>query len=137
MAKIRAEWYEKHGISRERYNELMWFTRRYDEFREAARKFERGEYDRKHTGNTPARGHADPTANEAMRLASNPHAWKVAAIEQAAVAADARLCAYLLRNVTQDARFEDMPVPCGRNQFFMARRRFFAELHLRLEENGY
>lgn len=115
----------------------MWFARRYEEFRAAARKYENGEYDRVRTGNTSGRGHADPTANEAMRRASNPHAWKTAVIEQAAAAADPSLCRYILMNVTKDVRFEDMPVPCGRNQFFAARKRFFVELHARLEEIGY
>ena len=115
----------------------MWFARRYDEYKAAERKFRAGEYDRVSTGNTPARGHADPTANEAVRLTANPHTWKVMAIHHAAIAADASLCQWILKNVTCDMRYEDMPVPCGRNQFFAARRRFFEELHRRLEEVGY
>jgi len=115
----------------------MWFARRYDEYKAAERKFRNGEYDRVSSGNSPARGHADPTANEAVRRAANPYTWKVVAIEHAAIAADASLCQYILRNVTKDIRYEDMPVPCGRNQFFDARRHFFEELHRHLEEIGY
>ena len=115
----------------------MWFSRRYDEFKAAERKWRVGEYDRVKSGNTAGYGHSDPTAGEAVRLASNPYTWKIAAINHAAITADAVLSPYILKNVTCDTRFENMPVPCGRNQFFAARRRFFEQLHNYLNEIGY
>jgi hypothetical protein len=115
----------------------MWFARRYDEYKASERKWRAGEYDRVKTGNTAGRGHSDPTAAEGLRLASNPYTWKIAAINHAAIAADAALSPYILKNVTADMRYENMPVPCGRNQFFAARRRFFEQLHNYLLEVGY
>lgn len=63
--------------------------------------------------------------------ASKDERWvdKIKAVEQAAEAADPALAKYILRNVTEKAKFEEMPVPSGVNQFFRARRRFFVELH--------
>ena len=115
----------------------MWFARQYDQLKDARRRWISGEYDRIATGNGSARVRSDPTANEAMRRASFPQEWKIAAIEQAAAAADKALCVYIIRNVTQDARYENMPVPAGRRQFFAARRRFFEGLHVRLCEMGH
>jgi hypothetical protein len=54
------------------------------------------------------------------------------AIEQAAIAADATLCEYILRHATEGARYEDMCPPCGRVQFYRARRAFYWELDQRL-----
>jgi len=51
-----------------------------------------------------------------------------AAIEEAARRAGVGLEKYLLRNVVDGVPWEELPVPCGRRQFYDARRRFFAEL---------
>lgn len=51
-----------------------------------------------------------------------------AAIEEAARRAGAGLQRCIIRNVTEGVLYEEMPVPCGRRQFYAARRRFFAEL---------
>ena len=132
-AKIRANWYEKHGISKKRYCELLWFARQYDDYKAADRRWRNGEYDRMATGNTAARGHSDPTAGEAIRIASSPCAWKIAVIEQAAIAAAPEICKELLRNVVRDETWETIGAPCGRKQFYEARRKFYLELHLILE----
>lgn len=57
---------------------------------------------------------------------------RAAAIEAAAEAADNALAPFILRNVTERRRYEEMPVPSGINQFFRARRRFFVELDRRV-----
>lgn len=57
---------------------------------------------------------------------------KAAAVEAAARAANASLAEFILRNVTDRARYEEMPVPAGINQFFQARQRFFVELDKRV-----
>ena len=97
MAKVRANWYEKHGISKRRYQELVWFARGYDEYGADDRR-------RSETG------------------------WKVAAIERAAMIAAPEYCRELLKNVTGDMSWEVIQPPCGRVQFYAARRRFFAAL---------
>lgn len=57
---------------------------------------------------------------------------KAAAVEAAAEAADPALAKYVMLNVTDKRRFEEMPVPAGINQFFRARRMFFVELDKRV-----
>lgn len=120
---------EKEGISEERYMELKALARRYRELKTLDRKWRAGELDRKGGGNTEWHGHSDPTAMEGQRLASNPYAWKVAAIERAAVLADKEICTWLLKNVTEGIAYEKVCPPCSRERFFRARRNFFVELH--------
>lgn len=131
MAKVRANWYEKRGISRERYRELESISWQYDQLKERARKWQCNEIDRERSGGAWG-GRPDPTASEAVRRASNPFAWKAAAIEQAAIAADAGIAKYILQNVTRRTTYEQMDVPAGRRQFFAARRRYFFELNSRM-----
>lgn len=57
---------------------------------------------------------------------------KAAAVEAAAEAAEPSLAKYVMLNVTEKQRFEEMPVPAGINQFFRARRMFFVELDKRV-----
>lgn len=123
---------EHEGITKERYTELLWASRQYEQLKAAERRRRNGEYDRTASGNTPGRGHSDPTASEAMRLATGPYAWKIAAIEQSAIAADSRLCKWILKNVTQGITYENMDVPCGRAQFYAARKNYFVELDKRI-----
>lgn len=51
-----------------------------------------------------------------------------AAIDEAARKAGDGLRRWILRSVVDAVPWEEMPVPCGRRQFYAARRRFFAEL---------
>lgn len=46
-------------------------------------------------------------------------------IEQSAMEADGDIYGYLLKNVTEGIPYEYMDVPCGRRQFYEARRTFF------------
>jgi len=121
-----------HGIDDARYHELKWICRQYDKYRDALAAMRRGETDKRNAGNSVWHGRPDPVAYEAMRLADSFEAARINAIEQAAVAADPQLCRYILANVARDISFEKLNVPCGRNQFFEARRKFFIELDDRL-----
>ena len=123
---------ERSGICRERYQQLLWFARQYDGLKRDERAWRAGEVDRISRGDTVYSGRPDPTAREGERLAASPYAWKIAAIEQAAIAADAALSRHILSNVTRGRTWEELQPPCGRNQFFAARRRFFDELNVRV-----
>lgn len=123
---------ENDGISEKRYLQLKWFARQYGELKQAEAKFRRGEVDRMSAGNGEWNGTPDPTGNAGARLASSPYAWKISAIEQAALAADPSLCSWILRSVTEGVRLEYLGVPCGKNQFYAARRKFFVELDCRV-----
>lgn len=58
---------------------------------------------------------------------------RVTVIEEAARAADPEIAQYILKNVTERVRYEEMQVPAGMRQFFAARQRFFVELHARMQ----
>lgn len=122
---------ENEGISEKRYLQLKWLARQYGELKQQEARFRRGEVDRL-SGSGEWNGAPDPTGNAGARLASSPYAWKISAIEQAAIAADPALSPWLLKNVTDGIRLEHLDVPCGRNQFFAARRKFFVELDCRV-----
>lgn len=53
---------------------------------------------------------------------------EVKLIEQTAIAADPVIYPYILKSVTQGIKYEYMDAPCGRRQFYEARRVFFALL---------
>lgn len=111
--------------------QLKWFARQYDELKRRETRFRLGDVDRR-PGNGGGIGHGDPTGSEAIRMASSPYAWKIAAIEQAAVTASPELCKWILKSVTEGVPLERLQPPCGKNQFYAARRRFFIELDSRM-----
>lgn len=104
MARERFKRYEATGISRYRYLELKSLARQYDELR-CGRK----------------RADADACALK-----------KICAIEDAARAAGGDIYAWLMRCVTRGETWEKMNPPCGRSQFYKARRLFYIELNKRL-----
>lgn len=128
---MRSKRYEDAGISKSRYLELMNIAMQYDEMLEREAKLRRGEFDRTARGNG-GWSKPDPTGNAAIFIASMSKADKIRAIEDSARAAGPGIYLELMRNVTQGTKYEDMPVPCGRAQFYAARRRFFIELDGRI-----
>jgi len=117
---------DEYNIDKQLYHELRYRCLRYpqmiDELAEIREGFNAvGEP-------VPVERHApgDPTAKRALKALKLADA--VHEIEQAAVAADPHLYPYILANVTQKATFGDMRPPCGRRQFFEARRKFFYNL---------
>ncbi|MDR2889238.1 MAG: hypothetical protein LBV33_05295 [Lachnospiraceae bacterium] len=52
-------------------------------------------------------------------------------IEETALAANDAIYRYILKNVTQGIKYEHMDVPCGRRQFYEARKLFFRMLSLK------
>lgn len=124
---------DEYGMSGDRYRELMYMCRQYDAMRSKLDRIRMGADDP-----APSRGNSaarvkDPTGNNAARAADSWCARRIRDIEQAANAADPSLSKYILSNVTRGVRFEEMPVPCGINQFYRARRRFFWELDQRAQ----
>lgn len=128
---MRSKRYEEAGISKSRYLELMNIAMQYDEMLEHEARLRRGEIDRPTKGNS-CWSRPDPTGNTAMMLARLSKADKIRAVEDSARAAGPGIYIELMRNVTRGVKYEDMPVPCGRAQFYAARRRFFIELDARI-----
>lgn len=95
------------------------------------KKLRRGEIDRAEGGNAQWR-QPDPTGNAAIGIAMKSNAGRIKAIEDAARAAGPEIYRWLMRCVTRGETFEKLGPPCGRAQFYAARRRFFVELDARI-----
>lgn len=119
---------DEYGISGDRYTELKYMCRQYDAMKSKLNRIRMGIDDPSPRKGNSAAQVKDPTGNNAARAADSWCARRIGAIEQAARVADPSLSKYILSNVTRDVRYEEMPVPCGINQFYRARRRFFWEL---------
>lgn len=130
--RVRAKWYEKHGISQQRYIQLKAFAMRYDELREREAALRRGEFDRREQKNKTWRK-KDPTGNTAIGNVMRSCQKQINAIEDSAGIAAPDLYEYLMKNVTRGVKYEDMRVPTGRRQFYAARRRFYLELDQRVD----
>lgn len=63
-------------------------------------------------------------------------ARRIQLIEQALICVDPGVTEHVKRNVTEGTRWEEMPVPMGRNQFYAERRKFFMELNRLLRKVG-
>ena len=94
-------------------------------------KLRRGEIDRTDAGNKTWR-QPDPTGNAAIGIAMKSKADKIRAIEEAARVAAPEFCTQLMRCVTRGETWEKIGPPCGRAQFYAARRVFFVELDTRI-----
>lgn len=123
--------YENAGINKNRYLELKYIARQYDAMRKEEAKLRRGEVDRPEGGNQTWK-QPDPTGNAAVGIAVRSNAHKIKAIEDSAKAAGPEIYKYLMRCVTRGETFEKMMPPCGRSQFYRARRQFYVELDARL-----
>ncbi len=126
MARTRTRWYEKHGISKERYIELKNVCLQYDQYKRKDRELRLGDYCRR--GGNQAYSLPDPTGREAARNADSVYARKMRIIERAANEACGPLACAMLRHVTTGCSMEMTSAPCGRRQFFQLRREFFAIL---------
>ena len=119
---------EKFGISADRYRELLYLCRQYDEMRRRVQRIREGTDEIVRRPGNSAASVKDPTGNRAVRAAASKEARRIKAIEDAAAAADPQLARFIILNVSRGVTWEHMSVPCGRRQFYETRRRFFWEL---------
>lgn len=115
---------ERFGISAMRMRELWSIGRQYDEMRRRAGVLR-----------SARRGERDPTGEQAAELADSWDRRRVRMIEACARTADAEIWRELLKNVARGVSYEHMDAPCGRRQFYAARRRFYVELDRRMRED--
>lgn len=122
---------DKYYLQSYRYLELKAYCRQYQSWKQGLAQcygFKANSFD-----SSPIRGseHSDPT-ERAVELAEK-YRIKIDMVELAAKLADETLAPYVLLNVTQGLSFERMTAqgrrpPCGINQFYEARQKFFWEL---------
>lgn len=110
-------------ISEYRYRELLNFCRQYGEKKQKLAA-ERGLSAITYSGMPHGSGTGDPTAEKAERAQK----WiqDIELIEEVAKEVDPTIYQSLIANVTNEhTPFEFLSVPCGRRQFYEARRKFF------------
>ena len=116
------------GISKHRYRELYNFCLQYPDF--TREKKDCYAISATKYGDAPrGSGVSNPTAisaEKAYKLSKN-----IDLIESAAIEAGGDIYPYLLKAVTEGCSWEDVYPPCGRRQFYQARRRFFYLLNLK------
>ena len=119
---------EKYYLQSYRYLELKAFCRQYQSWQVGLRScygFKANNFD-----SSPIKGseHSDPT-ERAVEMAEK-YRLKIDMVELAARQADESLASYILLNVTQGLGFDSLErmgkrPPCGVNQFYEARQKFF------------
>lgn len=122
---------DQYNIDRNRYRELYYFCKQYRQYKKQLGAIRGGFNTSMGDGMPRAQGgHSDPTAMRAQKAELLQS--KIDRIERACHQAGDELCIYaaLMANVTDDIRYEDMDVPCGRRQFYEARRKVFWLLEL-------
>ncbi len=114
---------DKYGISKHKYRELKNFCLQYRE-KIAERNSYYGISAVQITGMPKGASKDDATFNKVMRASKLSD--DIELLEQTARAADAALFQYIISNVADNIPYEQMNnPPCGRRQFYEARRKFF------------
>ena len=121
---------DNYGISVHRYRELLHMCRQYDEMRRKLDRIRQGVDEPTPSASGPASLVKDPTGSRAARAADSWCSARIAAIEQAAIAADPAVAPYIIRNATHGTSYDamrarDEHLPCGREMFYELRRKFF------------
>lgn len=117
---------KRYEISKERYRELKYFCLQYEEWKKQLSSLASVK-PQQLTGMPNGKNRiSNPTADAAVKRSELTE--KCALVEQSAIEADAELYPYLLKSVTQGIPYEYMNVPCCRQKFYNARRKFFYKL---------
>lgn len=111
---------DKYNISPEKYRELKYFCKQYEE-KKANIQYGITAINQDKSGASDGIG--SPT--EAQALRNERYLKEVELIEQTAIEVDSELKEYIIKAVTQDLTYEYLNVPCGRRQFYTKRRQFF------------
>ena len=111
-----------HNISRAKYLELKYFCLQYNEKKKEL-QHSYGLRSTNSDGQPHGNGTSSPTERQAMKNAMLQE--DIALIEQTAMTAAPDYYQCILKNVTEETTYEGMNVPCGRRQFYEARRYFF------------
>lgn len=126
MTKVRIP--KQYQIKKHRFLEVYHYCMQYNDWKEELE----GKIDTVkgicYTGMPGAAGSGDETEKLAMRRMELRK--KIELIEQTAVEADLEIYRYIIKNVTEEGitynyMRDFMNIPCGKNRFYSARRRFY------------
>lgn len=123
MAKERDLRLDEFGISRRRYRELKYFCMQYHEKKEAI-KNSLGTSALNYS-NVPGGKGGFHSNTESQAIKIDKLSDDVRLIEDTINEADSTIYKQLLDNITECVPYEYLNVPCGRRQFYRARRKFF------------
>ncbi len=123
MPKERDLKLDEYDISWRRYRELKYFCMQYNEKKEKIKSIV-GLSAVNYSGTPGAKGvfHSQ-TETQAIKIAGLRNDIKL--IDDTAMEADSTIYKQLLENITDGVPYEYLQVPCGRRQFYRARRKFF------------
>lgn len=119
---------DQYGISKERYRELYYFCLQYQDFlkeKQSCYSLDGNPINGMPRGNNKS----DPTgssAEKAYKLGKN-----IDLIEQTVIEACGRLYPWMLKFVTEEIAFMDLNPPCGKQEFYDERRKFYFLLSLK------
>lgn len=123
MTKKRDLNLNKYNISSARYGELKYFCLQYPEWKHTLNTESSLIKSIQLTGLPGAHNISDTTSLIALKRTELSE--KCNLIEQTAIEANPYIYQYILKNVTEDIPFKCLLVPCGKDYFYQARRKFF------------
>lgn len=138
MPKIRPELSKRNEfwISKHQFYVAYHYALQYNEWRDEYEQIIGGLRGVAYDGMPHGSGTGKPTETAAMRAAEL--SAKMETVQETARLADPTLVKYLLKAVTNEGITYDylrgiMGIPCGHNQYYRARRRFYYLLSQKLE----
>ena len=126
MTKRRDLKLTEYEISPDKYRELLYFCRQYDELKDKLLSC----YDIRavRLSDMPKSGRISNTT-EHNALTSEKLSKSISLIEQTAIEADAELYQFIIDNVARGTSYEYLRnacnIPCGHRKFYLTRRKFF------------
>lgn len=113
---------DDYEISKYAYRELRYFCLQYPEKKRQLRDcYSLSSHGFK--GAPSGGGVSDPTQAQAFKAIRLSESCEL--IEQTAITVDSSIYQYIIKNVTTESEYRTLNVPCGRRQFYEARRKFF------------
>ena len=113
---------DRYGISKWKFRELKYFCLQYKEKKQEVEDII-GLHGVSFDGMPKGTQIGSAVENQIIKLYDLNDDVKV--IEDTAAEADDTISGYIIKNVTESIPYEYMDVPCGRRQFYQARRKFF------------
>lgn len=123
MAKERDLRLDQYGISWRRYRELKYFCMQYNEKKEKIKSIIG--LSAVNYGHVAGRNKKNHSQTEIQAIKVDKLSDDVKLIEDTINEADNTIYKQLLENITESVPYEYLQVPCGRRQFYRARRKFF------------
>ena len=139
MANVRALNKDKYNISANRFRELYYFCLQYNEWKQKL-LLKRNPLKAMQYGERVASSTVNASQTENIAIECAELSRKCEVVENVAKEADAEISQYILYAVTnKGVSYEYLHmrkgIPCGRDRYYMSRRKFYWLLDKRLDEN--